>query len=85
MGVEHAKSLQSYLSLCDPMDCSPGFSRQEHHSGLPCPSPEDFAYPGIEPVSLISPTLAGGFFITSAAWEAPFNLLSNIFSQMLES
>ena len=40
-----AKSLQSYPTLCDPTDCSPpgspslGFSRQEHWSGLPFPSP----------------------------------------------
>ena len=39
------KSLQSCPTLCDPMDCSlpgssvPGFSRQEHWSGLPFPSP----------------------------------------------
>ena len=26
--------------------------------------------PGIEPVTLASPALAGGFFITSATWEA---------------
>ena len=27
--------------------------------------------PGIEPVSLMSPALAGGFFTTRATWEAP--------------
>ena len=40
-----AKSLQSCPVLCDPIDGSPpgspslGFSRQEHWSGLPLPSP----------------------------------------------
>ena len=40
-----AKSLQLCLTLCDPIDISPpgspslGFSRQEHWSGLPFPSP----------------------------------------------
>ena len=40
-----AKSLQSCPTLCDPIDGSPrgppslGFSRQEHWSGLPFPSP----------------------------------------------
>ena len=40
-----AKSLQSRLTLCNPRDGSPpgspvpGFSRQEHWSGLPFPSP----------------------------------------------
>ena len=50
---------------------SVGFSRQEYWSGLPCPSPGDLPDPGIELVSLVSPALAGGFFTTSAIWEAP--------------
>ena len=49
---------------------SMGFSRQEYWSGLPCPPPGDLPYPGIEPVSLISPTSAGRFFTTTATWEA---------------
>ena len=68
-----AKSLQSRLTLCDPMDCSPlstGFSRQEYWSGLPCPLPGDLPHPGIEPVSLMSSALVGRFFTTSATWEA---------------
>ena len=48
---------------------SMGFSRQEDQSGLPCPSPGDLSNPGIEPTSLASPALAGGFFTTWAAWE----------------
>jgi len=47
-----------------------GFSRQEYWSGLLCPSPGDLPYPGIESMSLMSPGLAGGFFTTSATWEA---------------
>ena len=49
---------------------SMGFSRQEYWSGLPCPSPGDLPDPGIEPMSLLSPALAGGFFTTSATQEA---------------
>ena len=49
-----------------------GFSRQEYWSGWPCPPPGDLPNPGIEPMSLISPALAGRFFTTSATWEAPF-------------
>ena len=49
---------------------SMGFSRQEYRSGLLCSSPGDAPHPGIEPVSLISPVLAGEFFTTSATWEA---------------
>ena len=43
---------------------SMGFSRQEYWSGLPRPPPGDLPNPGIEPMSLMSPALAGGFFTT---------------------
>ena len=49
-------SLQAPLSM--------GFSRQEYWIGLPFPSPGDLLDPGIKPMSLESPTLAGGFFTT---------------------
>ena len=49
---------QSYLTFCDPMDCSlpdysVGFFRQEYWSGLPFPSPGDLPNPGTEPESFI--------------------------------
>ena len=49
---------------------SMGFSRQEYWSGLPFPPPGDLPDPGIKPMTLMSPALAGGFFTTSATWEA---------------
>ena len=49
---------------------SMGFSRQKYSSGLPCPPPVDLPDAGIEPVSLMSLALAGGFFTTSTTWEA---------------
>ena len=49
---------------------SMGFSRQEHCSGLPFPSPGDLPIPGIKPTSPASAALAGGFFTTSPTWEA---------------
>ena len=55
---------------------SVGVSRQEHWSGWPCPPPGDLPDPGMEPVSLTSPVLAGGFFTTSATREAPLNMIS---------
>ena len=48
---------QSLLSI--------GFSRQEFSSGLPVPSPGDPPDPGMEPLSLTSPAVGGGFFTTS--------------------
>ena len=69
----HAKSSQSCPTLCGPMDTiarqaplSTGFSRQQYWSELPWPPPGDLRNPGIEPASLMSPTLAGRFFSTSA-------------------
>ena len=50
---------------------SMGFSRQEYWSGLPYLPPGDLLNSRIEPTSLISAALAGGFFTTSATWEAP--------------
>ena len=50
---------------------SMGFSRQEYWSRLPCPPPGDLPDPGIEPISLVCPTLAGRFFTTRVTWEAP--------------
>ena len=49
---------------------SMGFSRQEYLSELPCPTPGHLPDTGIEPKSLRSPSLAGGFLTTNAAWEA---------------
>ena len=48
---------------------SMGFSRQEYWGGLLFPSPGDLPNPRIEAVSLMSSSLAGGFFTTSATWE----------------
>ena len=70
----HTKSIQSCLTFCDPMDCSPlsmGYPRKENWSGFPCLPPEDLPNPGIEPMSLRSPAMAGGLFTISATWEAP--------------
>ena len=72
----HAKCLQSCPTLYDPTYCSPPgssfmeFSRKEHWSGLPFPSPGDLPNPGIEPLSLTSPMLGRSFFTTSTTWEA---------------
>ena len=52
---------------------SMGFSKQEYWSGLPHPPPAYLPDPGFEPVSLMSPALAGRFFTTNANWE-PFIL-----------
>ena len=42
-----------------------GLSRQKYWSGFPCSPPGDLPNLGIDPVSLMSPALAGKFFTTS--------------------
>ena len=42
---------------------------QEYWNSLPFPTPEDLPNPGIDPVCLVSPALAGRFFTTVATWE----------------
>ena len=79
---------QSCLTLCTPWTvCSlPGssahgeFFRQEYWSGVPFPTPGDLFDSGVEPMSLASPALAGGFFTTSATWEALLDHMVIIFS-----
>ena len=62
------------------MDCtcqaplSMEYFRQEYWSGLPCSPSGDLPAPGIEPISPMSPALAGGFFTISTTWEAPYDI-----------
>ena len=73
-----AKTLQSCLILCDPMDCSPpGFSVHEILQArlLPCPPPGDLPDPGIN-LHLLSPALAGRFFTTSATRGSLLSILN---------
>ena len=70
-----AKLLQSCLfatlrTVARQALLSKGFSRQEYWSGLPCPPPGGLLYPGTEPMSLMSPALADGFFTASTTWDA---------------
>ena len=68
---------QSSPTLCDPMDYKPpGSSVHEIFQArilewVAISYSRDLPSPGIEPSSLESPALAGGFFTSSATWEAP--------------
>ena len=48
------------------------FFRQEYGSGLPLPTLRDLPDPGMKPMPVASPALAGRFFTTSAIWETRF-------------
>ena len=49
-----------------------GFSRYEYWSGLPCPPAGDLPDLGIEPLSLVSPATADGFFTTSTTYTVKY-------------
>ena len=57
-------SLQSHGLYSRQASLSMGISRQEDWSGFPFPTPGGLPDPGIEPTSLVSLALAGGFFTT---------------------
>ena len=67
-----------WLTLCDSTGCSPpgssvhGIFQVRMLEWVALPSPDHLPDPGIEPTSLASPSLAGGFFTSRAAWEAEY-------------
>ena len=70
-----AKSLQSRLTLCYPVDSSPPGSSVHEIFQVRLlewvdPTPGVLPDPGIKLTSLISHELAGGFITTRATWEA---------------
>ena len=71
-----AKSLQLCLTLCDPMDRSlpgspvPGVRQARTLEWIATSSSGGSSQPRDQPSSPMSPALAGGFFTTSATWEA---------------
>ena len=80
--LSHFSRVQLFATLWTVANQGPlsmGFTRQENWIGLPCPPPGGLPNPGIEPVSLTSPALAGRFFTTSATWDAP-QFASTVFS-----
>ena len=58
-------TLQSHGLLSHQASLSMGFPRQEHWSELSFPTPGNLPNPGIEPMALVSPALAGRFFTTA--------------------
>ena len=68
----HVQLLVTLWTVDCQISLSMEFSRREYWSGLPFPSPGDLPNPGIEPVSLASPALAGGFFTTMPSGKPTF-------------
>ena len=72
---------QSFLTLCNSMDCSPvgssamEFSRQEYWSRLPFPHLGDLPNAEFEPESVVSPALASGFCTTDWSPGKPYHVI----------
>ena len=64
--LSHVRLFATPRTVAHQAPLSRGFSRQEYWSGLPFPPPGDLPDPGVEPTSLVSPALAGGFFTTES-------------------
>ena len=64
----HVQLFATPWTIARQAPLSIGFSRQEYWSEVPCPPPGDLPDPGIEPVSLTFPALAGWVFTTIATW-----------------
>ena len=62
--ISHAQLFASPWTIARQALLSMGFPREEHWKGLPFPPPGTLPDPGIKPKSLVSLTLAGGFFTT---------------------
>ena len=67
--ISHVQLFVTQWNAARQAPLSMEFSRQEYWSGLSCPPPGDLSDPGIKPMSLMSPALAGGFFTTSATQD----------------
>ena len=75
----HAHVAQSLIGVqfCDPTDYSPpgssvhGILQTRALEWVAFPPPGGLPSPGIKSMYLLSPALAGGFFTSSATWEAP--------------
>ena len=68
--LSHVRLFATPWTVAPQTPLSMGFPRQEIWSELPFPAPKTLPDPGIKPVSLVSPALAGRFFSTSANWKA---------------
>ena len=64
-----AQSCQTVSDCSLPVSSVHGILQARMLGWIPFPTPGDLPIPGIEPLPLMSPTLAGMFLTTSATWE----------------
>ena len=60
--LSHVQLFATPWTVAHQAALSMQFPRQESWSGLSVPPPGNLVHPGIEPMSLVSPELAGAFF-----------------------
>ena len=63
--LSHVQLIATSWTMARQAPLSMGFSKRKYWSALPFPPPADLPNPGIQPASLTSPALAGGFFTTA--------------------
>ena len=73
--TEPCSTLSTPWTVARQAPLSMGFFQQEYWNGLPFPSPGDLSDPGIEPLSPVSPALAGRFFPSESPGKTPFSQL----------
>ena len=83
--LSHVRLFASPWTVAHQLPLSMEFSMQEYWSGLPFPIAGDLPDPGIKPVSLASPALAGRFLTKCTTWEAQDYRLSVQFSPSVVS
>ena len=68
--LNHVQLFVTLWTVTHQASLSMEFSRHEFWSSFPFSVPEHLPDPGIEPISFVSPALAGGFFTTGTTGEA---------------
>ena len=74
--LSHVRLFAAPRTVALQAPLSVGIPRQEYRSRVLFPTRGDVPDPGIEPLSLASPELGGGFFTTTATSEAHHKLFS---------
>ena len=76
----HVRLFATLWTVARQAPLSTGFSRRDYWR---LPSPGNLPNLGIEPASLVSPALAGGFFTAGTTWESP--LIQSAAAKSLQS
>ena len=74
----HVQLFVTLWTIACQAPLSTGFNRQEYWSGLTCPSPEDLPDQGIEPASLVSPTLQADSLSTGLQFPSNSQIVSKV-------